>query len=543
MNLLLFIGIPIGYQNSRPMTHSFFFSRFASISLVFLTYCVCPHPAWAKLTLAAPFQDGAVLQRDKPVPIFGTSNPEEAITVTFADQKVTAKADASGKWVATLAPLSASAEPTEMTIAAGSESLVLQDILVGEVWICSGQSNMAFKVRDVVDAAAEMASADFPQIRQLLIAPKVADEPQTMAQAKWTPASPSTVGNFSAVAYFFAREIHKALGVPVGLVNASLGGTGVEAWMRAEALAADPNFPEVKKRWDEAVTSFPDRLKEFDIRRAQWAEAKKETEKQGGKFTRIPPRRPLGPGDKNQPSGLFNGMISPLIPYAVRGIIWYQGEHNALRHSEYASLFRGLIEQWRSDLGQGDIPFYFVQLPNFDHKIDESKTAWAFMRDAQTKALSLPETGMAIAIDIGDPSDIHPKNKQDVGKRLGILALAKVYNKGGLSSGPLFDKSHIEGDAIRVTFREAEGLEIRGTPESVFQIAAADGVFRPATARVEGETVIVSSSAVSNPEIVRYAWMNNPPVVLFNRLGLPAAPFQTKDLPPPQLNLESGEGD
>ncbi|OJV26498.1 MAG: hypothetical protein BGO12_09475 [Verrucomicrobia bacterium 61-8] len=501
--------------------------------------CLCASTAWAKLELGTPFQDGAVLQREKPVPIWGTADPGAEVKVDFAGQSVSTKAGPDGKWSVHLAALSASAAGSELTVSSAGKTRIVHDILVGEVWVCSGQSNMAFKVKNVVNAEAEMAAANFPQIRQLLVSQKVANEPQAGATAQWSSALPGTVGNFSATAFFFGRKLYQALGVPIGLINASVGGTGIEAWMSAEGLAADPSYPVIKQRWSEAVEAFPVRLEEFKEKRQKWAEAKAQAESAGKEFKRIPPRRPLGPGDKNQLSGLFNGMVHPLLPYAVRGIIWYQGEHNAFRHSEYASLFQGLIGQWRKDFGQGDIPFYFVQLPNLDHKLDQTKTAWAFLREAQSKALSVPQTGMAITIDVGNPNDVHPKNKQDVGKRLGLLALARTYAKGGVASGPLVDKATVEGNAIRVSFREAEGLEIRGNPESSFSVAGADGVFHPATARVTGNSVMVTSSSVSHPEVARYAWANNPAVVLFNGAGLPAAPFQTKEISAPMVGEEN----
>ncbi len=495
---------------------------------------------WAQLELGTPFQDGAVLQREKPVPIWGTADPGAEVKVDFAGQSVSAKAGPDGNWSVQLAALPASATGSELTVSSAGKSRIVHNVLVGEVWVCSGQSNMAFKVKNVVNAEAEMAAANFPQIRQLLVSPKIADEPQARVSAQWTSATPDTVGNFSATAFFFGRELYRALGVPIGLINASVGGTGIEAWMSAEGLAADSNYPAIKQRWTEAVEAFPVRFEEFKDKRQKWADAKAQAESEGKEFKRIPPRRPPGPGDKNQLSGLFNGMVHPLLPYAVRGIIWYQGEHNAFRHSEYASLLKGLIGQWRRDFGQGEIPFYFVQLPNLDHKIDQTKTAWAFLREAQSKALSLPQTGMAITIDVGDPNDVHPKNKQDVGKRLGLLALARTYAKGGLASGPLFDKATVEGSAIRVSFLEADGLEIRGNPESSFSVAGADGVFHPAAASVSGTSVLVTSRSVSHPEVARYAWANNPTVVLFNGAGLPAAPFQTKEISAPMVGGEAG---
>lgn len=515
------------------------FSPFRNLQHVFFFAIACiATTAWADLELGTPFQDGAVLQREKPVPVWGMAKPGAEVNVRFAGQSVSAKADGKGRWQASLADMPASSTGQELIVSSDGQSRTVRDVLVGEVWLCSGQSNMAFKVKDVVNAQAEMAAADFPQIRQLLVATSIADEPQATVKAVWTPATPQTVGNFSAAAYFFGRQLYKELDVPIGLLNVSLGGTGIEAWMSAETLAADPNFPVIKQRWDDAVKAFPARFEEFQKKREQWAAAKQQAENQGKPFARMAPRRPPGPGDKNQLSGLYNGMLHPLIPYAIRGVIWYQGEHNALRASEYASLLKGIIGQWRKDFAQGDIPVYFVQLPNFEHKLDPTKTAWAYLRDAQARALSLPNTGMAVTIDVGDPGNIHPKNKQDIGKRLGLLALARTYGKGGAASGPLFQKAEVQGNTIRVTFQEGGGLELRGNAESSFEVAGADHVFHPATARVEGDAVVISSPTVASPEVARYAWTNNPTAVLFNGAGLPAAPFQTVDIAAPV----SGDG-
>lgn len=499
--------------------------------------------ARAELSLGTPFSDRAVLQRDKPVPVWGTAKPGAGVKVVFGGQEISATSDAKGRWTATLSPMSASAEGAELKVTSGTETKTIRDVLVGEVWICTGQSNMAFKVKDVVNAEAEMAAAEYPQIRQLLVAPKIADEPQDKAAAQWKPALPQNMGDFSGTAYFFGRKLYQELGVPIGLINASLGGTGVEAWMSAEALTADANYPAVKSRWEEALKTFPARFEEFQKKRTEWLEARDQAQKEGRKFTQKPPRRPPGPGDKNQLSGLFNGMVHPLIPYAARGFIWYQGEHNAFRNTEYASLFQSLIKQWRRDFQQEDQPFYFVQLPNLNHKLDPTKAAWAYQRAAQASALSLPLTGMAITIDIGDPNDIHPRNKQDVGARLALLALARTYGKGGVASGPLFAGATVEGSSLRVSFQEAEGLQLKGSPDTAFELAGADGVFHPATPQIEGAAVLLSSPAVPHPEAARYAWTNNPSAVLFNGAGLPAAPFQTKDIPPPTLNETAGGED
>ncbi len=350
----------------------------------------------------------------------------------------------------------------------------------------------------------------------------------------WTSCSPGTVRNFTAAGYFFARELRKSLNVPVGIINTSFGGTPIESWMGPSALKSDPAFQVVYDRWSKTLAAFPAKEKVYEA--AKEAPPKPATAK--GKAR--PPRKPDGPGSRLMPSGLFNAMVQPLIPYAVRGILWYQGEANAARSVEYAKLFPAMITQWRRDFGQGDLPFYFVQLPNFERKIDRSGQQWAFQREAQAAALTLPQTGMAVTMDVGEAKNLHPADKQDVGKRLALIALAQVYGKGGEFTGPVFQFAKVAGGSVRASFTHSDGLALREAPTSGFEVAGKDRVFHSAVAKIDWNALVVTSSEVPKPVYVRYAWDNNPSVTLYNGAGLPALPFRTDDLPAPAVVQSRG---
>lgn len=480
----------------------------------------------ADVSLAPLFQDHVVLQRDKPVPVWGWAEAGEAVTITFAGQEVKTVADAAGRWRAVLAPLAASAEPAEL-VAAGRNRVVVRDVVVGEVWLCSGQSNMAWTVAASDRPQEEKAAARFPLIRHYKVPLRVADAAEERMKGEWQVASPETVGNFTGVGYFFARELHRKLGVPIGLVNSSYGGTPVEAWMSPGALASDPAFAVVAQRWSEALAKHPERAAAHREAMARWTADRDAAKAAGKPFDRRAPRPPQGPGHPDTPSGLYHAMIHPVLPYALRGALWYQGESNAGRASEYRALFSAMITQWREAFGQGDFPFYWVQLANF--KTDQPDSgAWPRLREAQTQTLALPATGQAVTIDIGDPDDIHPRNKQEVGRRLALIALTQTYGQTADHSGPVFVRADPEKGRLRVVFAHAvTGLIAREKPLSSFEVAGADGVYRPATAEIDGDTVLVRADDVPAPVAVRYAWSNSPEANLFNGAGLPAVPFRS----------------
>ncbi len=500
--------------------------------------------ARADISLAPVFTDHAVLQRDKPVPVWGRAKPGDTVTVGFHGQKVSAVADKEGRWTAILSPLEATLSGSDLVVSTlRKDFIALHDVVVGEVWLCSGQSNMEFSVNPaasdglrVQNSASEAAAARWPLIRQFTVTKRASAEPVDSAQGSWVPCAPETVGNFTAVGYFFARDIFRHLGIPVGIIKSAWGGTPVESWMSAPSLAADPTFAVSLERWKRSLADYPRAKPAFDSSLAEWkkgldaAHAAGASAEAAYKKNHLQPSVPhgSGPDDPWVPSGLFNGMISPVIPYALRGFLWYQGESNADHASEYHRLFAAMITDWRARFGQGDIPFYWVQLASFRYPRDATGMSWAYLREAQSQTLGLPSTGQAVTIDTGDPDDIHPKNKQEVGRRLALIARANVYGLAGDFSGPVFLSATPEGAAMRVRFRHADdALTAAGKPLQSFELAGADRRFHPASAAISGHSILVRSAEVPSPVAVRYAWSNAPEANLFNGAGLPAAPFRS----------------
>jgi sialate O-acetylesterase len=633
--------------------------------------------------LPALFSDHMLLQRDQPIPVWGWDAPGAAIVITLADHTATAVTDAEGRWSTTLPPMPAGG-PHTLTVA-GSTTCTVNDVLVGEVWLASGQSNMEWPLNQTDHADGDIPAADFPAIRLFTVQKAAVVDTPCDVQGVWTPCTPDTVEDFSAVAYYFGRQLHEQLGIPIGLINASWGGTMAEAWTSREALdgneqfrplvksyeAALPHYDEayaayqatikegeanyyptdagnrgyaegwadpatntadweemeVPRAWQQAGLNFSGVVwfrKEIDIP-AEWAgrplvlhlapcdksdityfnnaeiggmgreiaEAwctpreypvpaelvrsgrnviavridsyvyaggflgarrhmrlaladdpataiplagcwQYRVEQNYGILQPVTALQPLGPGNPQSPYSLYRGMIAPLAPYALRGVIWYQGESNAERAYAYRTLFPLMIADWRNAWGC-DFPFYFVQLANYMQTLNlPSESTWAELREAQAMALALPNTGMAVIIDIGEAEDIHPRNKRDVGLRLARLALKRTYNRAEIvDSGPCYRAHAVEGNTIRVQFNGADGgLHTRDGGAIVgFALAGADRKFVWAQARIEGDTVIVWNEAVPRPIAVRYAWADNPVCNLTNGAGLPAAPFRTDDWP------------
>ena len=630
------------------------------------------------MKLAALFCNHAVLQRDLPLPVWGWAAPGEKITVTLAGNSAAAVTDADGAWRVSLPALPAGG-PHTMTVA-GSETITLTDLLVGDVWVCSGQSNMQMTVLGTENDEQEIAAADYPAIRLFTVPNVPAMAPKADIVAEWKVCSPKTVSGFSAVGYFFGRELTTTLNVPVGLINTSWGGTVAEAWTSRGMLAAHPEtrdflsvldgidpdtekllkeFEEIMQDWDAANrrvnppdAGFPqgfadpatdtadwaimdlpaywqarglqlngvvwfrkeidvpaawagkdltlsvgavdkadttyfnnvkvggvtleDREDSFNVRRIYtvpgtlvkagrnvvavrafshvWAggvvgkrdefylcpvgqdaaaialagDWQYKVEVSFGDYQK-PPAAPLGPGNPNTPTVLFNGMIYPLIPYGIKGAIWYQGESNVGRAEQYKTLFPAMITDWRAGWAQGDFPFYYVQLANFQGGTDAGfDSGWAELREAQAAALDLPNSGEAVIIDIGESTDIHPRNKKDVGKRLAFNALAKDFGQAVEYAGPTYRSAVAEGGALRVYFNHADGgLVSKSSPLPSFVIAGPDRQFYPANAVIDGETVVVSSPQVATPIAVRYGWADDPVCTLYNQAGLPASPFRT----------------
>ncbi len=660
-----------------------------SLALTGIVICFFAAYASAEIKLPPLFADHMVIQRDLQTPIWGTAAPNEKITIEIARQTVSTTADGAGKWTAKLPALKLS-EATTVTITGSDDKpITLKDVLIGDVWICSGQSNMEFAVKTSINGEKEIKDANHPNIRLFNFPKTVAMDPSKEVKGEWKVCTPEAVAGFSAVGYFFGRDVQKLENVPVGLIANSWGGMPAEAFTSKETLEADPDLKplidareqarpgaEEKKAayqkalaaWQEkyfvkdpgnhaaekgwAKSDFDDSAwKEMDeprkweskglkidgavwFRKAvdipadwegkplvvslglvddfdttyfngekiggigaenvwAWAIPRKYTvaadkvkagraiiatrlfdrQAEGG-FNPAPmemyvevkegkppqrislagswkyevefsqpqpdkidpaPQAPFAPDAPNAASNLFNGMVNPIIPYGIKGAIWYQGESNAGRAEQYRKLFPAMIEDWRKHWGQGDFPFLFVQLANFGgwkpRPEQPTESGWAELREAQTLTLAKSRnTGMAVTIDIGESADIHPRNKQDVGKRLALAAEKVVYGKNDVEfSGPMYDSMKIDGDKIRIKFTHADGLRAKSGEPRGFQIAGEDKKWHWAKAKIEGDEAIVSAKEVEKPVAVRYGWADDPEVTLFNAAGLPASPFRTDD--------------
>jgi len=493
----------------------------------------CAGAVVADVRLPAVIGDNMVLQRGEKVTIWGWADPGEEVTVgvSWSQMKWAVTAGEKGEWSFRMnSPKTGG--PYKMTVN-GKNKIEIDNVMSGEVWVCSGQSNMAMSVQSSNNREEEIAAADYPNIRLFTVARKVAEKPLQDCQGSWSQCSPETVPGFSAAGYFFGRKLHQELNVPIGLIHTSWGGTPAEAWTRIEFLKADSDFEPILTRQADVVARYPKAYKEYERKVEEWKKAAEKAKADGGQPPRRP-RAPRGPDHPHSPAGLYNAMIAPLIPYGIQGAIWYQGESNAGRAYQYRKLFPTMITNWRKDWRQGNFPFLFVQLANFmATKPEPGESAWAELREAQTMTLSLPNAGMATIIDIGEAKDIHPKNKQDVGKRLALWALAETYGKDIVYSGPLYKSMKTEGGRIRLSFDHVGGgLVTRGDGElRGFAVAGADRKFVWADAEIDGNTVVVGSGKVAKPVAVRYGWADNPVCNLYNNEGLPAGPFRTDGWP------------
>ena len=635
---------------------------FLTSLLLSLLLASCAEPDATNIATHQLFTDHAVLQRGISLPVWGTASPGGTLEVTLSGNTQATKADSSGNWKVEFPEMEAGG-PYELRIEGGDTSIVLQDILIGDVWLASGQSNMEWPLSAQVDNfEQEIAEADYPEIRLFSVKRNTSYEPlQDLEEGSWQPTTPETIGSFSAVAYFFGREIQQEIGVPIGLIKSAWGGTPAEAWASEAALMDMQEFEEELQQIEQQLQTDPSQTDVAlrNVRDSLLMEAAKQLENDampelntsGWSDMEIPtnwesvgltgfdgivwfqkqvdiPEASAGKGltlhlgqiddaditwfngqkigqtntssnyrayevpaaavqagtntitirvqDNGgdgglrgpaeemyleqegekmdidltgnwqyeaseelpevdrfpvEPAILYNAMINPLIPYKIRGVIWYQGESNASRAEQYRTLFPLMIEDWRDQWGEGAFPFLFVQLANFITG-PPGNAYWAELREAQTMALDLDNTGMAVTIDIGDSLDIHPRNKQDVGKRLALAALKVAYGQDNAWSGPLYESMRTQGDSVIVTFKEVDkGLMVVGNEElSGFTIAGEDQQFYPATARIISENeVSVKSRQVESPVSVRYGWTNNPKTNLYNEAFLPASPFRTDE--------------
>ena len=505
--------------------------------------------AAADLRVAAVFDDHMVLQQQMPVPVWGWADPGQSVTVSFARSEVQAVADEAGRWRVNLSAMPASAEPQDLTVVSGGRKLVCRDVLVGEVWLAAGQSNMDWPVSECLNAEAEIASADHPRIRYLKIPHRIAGVPlddldfssasaeTTTAPAapKWRVCSPATVGSFDGVGYFFARFLHRELDVPVGVINVAWGGTHINGFIPLAGYEAEPGLSNELNWFRETKAEYGRARDQYIAAMDRWLTEAKSNRAAGRP---VPDPLPLAwPADpiaanRHMPTALYNAMIHPLVPAARRGAIWYQGEMNLIDGLFYFVRMKGLIAGLRAVWNQPDMPFYYVQLaPGADSTPWRLPLIW----EAQARVMTeVPHTGMAATMDIGDLDSVHPRNKQDVGRRLGLWALARTYGRENLvCCGPIYDSMTIEGDRIRLRFRHTgSGLASRdGQPLSWFTIAGPDNSFVSAQAEIDGHTVIVRHKDIANPTAVRFAWHTQAQPNLINKEGLPAIPFRT-DSPP-----------
>ena len=475
----------------------------------------------AEVKLPSLYADHMVLQRDLPVTVRGSADAEETVSVTFRGETRKSIPDKFGRWEVVLPP-GAAGGPFAMKIQ-GNSTIRLSDVLVGDVWVASGQSNMEFYTRGVVNAAEEIKVAIQPQIRLFHV--KVATSPfplDDVAAQTWVACSPETVADFSAVAYFFGKDVQVDQNVPIGLIDSTYGGTSAEAWTSTRAISADASLMPVFASWAKAMDNesrlIPE--KEHEARETALAQL------QGKPAPSFPTHYDMV--SRLTPGVLYNAMIAPLTHFPIRGVIWYQGENNASVEQApiYAHLFQTLIRDWRRSWGEGDFPFLFVQLANLK---TNSGDGWPELREAQMQTLGLKNTAMAVTIDIGDPNDVHFKNKQDVGHRLALAARAIAYGEPIEYSGPLFRMQSREEHALRIWFDHSAGLVAKGGLLAGFEIAGADMKFLPADARIDGQSVVVSNQEIAEPVVIRYSWKDNPNGNLYNQAGLPASPFRSRE--------------
>ena len=481
----------------------------------------------ADVKLHGLFSDNMVLQLGARAPVWGWADEGEKVTVSYRGSRVSTTAR-NGKWMVKLPGLKAGSPDT--LVVEGKNRIELKNVVVGEVWICSGQSNMEWPLSRSYESGKDIAAAANPNLRLFTVPKLKANEPVNDVKARWEEANPETVGNFSAVAYYFGRDLQKARGVPVGLIHTSWGGSPAEVWIREALLAANPGY----KR--DILDPYPAQAKRFQEELAKWEKEVEALKKEGKQPAR---GRPWA---NWKPAELYNGMIAPLIPYAIKGAIWYQGESNAGRAHQYRTLFADMIRNWRDDWGQGDFSFLEVQLAPWDKgkkRSPEEITAlpgesdWAELREAQWLATKvLPKVGMAVITDVGDKDDIHPTKKEPVGARLALAARSIAYGEKIIASGPRFKSLKVKGDKAILTFDSVGGgLEARGGRLRGFAICGEDRKFVWANAGIDNGKVVVSSPQVPRPVAVRYGWADYPVVNLFNQEGLPASPFRTDDFP------------
>lgn len=555
-----------------------------SRALQFLFAFAILSSARANVTMPSIFGDHMVLQKEMKIPVWGWANPGEDVTVTFAGQRAATTADDQGNWRVDLDKTPANASPQTLTVT-GRNTIAFHDVLIGDVWLAAGQSNMEMGLSEVHNAAQVLPTVNDPMLRFFNVETSdTAIEPRKNVPGTWRIATLDNANRFSGAAYFFIHEIRKDRNIPIGLLRTGHGGTGAQTWLSVEAIknnvTADPEFQSWLDTHAQLLKDYPARLAvytplrlqfqkdhdqwrknvfespEFTAQRAAWEVAAQKAREEDKNLPPRPvppvpePKEPDRPeGDRNKLANVYNAKLFPMIPYAIKGAIWYQGESNSNNAKQYRVLFPLMIKDWREKWGEGDFPFIYVQLPNLgtlptdpDQKLEKWVGDFVGVREAQAMTLALPNTGMAVAIDLGDPRNVHPKDKMDVGYRLSLVARKVAYGEDIVYTGPTFESMKVEGNKVRITFDNVgTGLVIGTAPWTpsgkipplatelrCFTIAGADKKWAWAKATIEGnDQVVVSSDTVPNPVAVRYDWFNSPNGNLYNREKLPAAPFRT----------------
>ncbi|MCB1086564.1 MAG: sialate O-acetylesterase [Verrucomicrobiae bacterium] len=518
-------------------------TRFAPLPLLaaIALAAFLPRLASAEFLIHPLFTDHCVLQQELPVPVWGWGDPDQKVTVEFGGQKKETNVEGNGAWLVLLDPLTASDQPASLTASSQGKTITVSDLLIGEVWVCSGQSNMAMTVSRSSDAESARTAATegkLKSVRLFKVPVAGADERSDTVKSAWQPCSPATVDSFSAAGFYFGQALNVARKVPVGLIQSANGGTNAFSWINSDTFQNDPVAAPTREVWEQAVATFPQATERYENAREAWNEKVKAAKAAGKPAPEgRAPQPPLGPGHVKRPAGHYNAMIAPLQPYAIRGALWYQGEANSRPPfaPQYRDLMLALVEDWRADwaaalpeVPRRDFPFYLVQLPNFGGGHPQG---WPVIREQMLKFWQDGKnTGMVVSIDVGDPKDIHPTNKKPVGERLARFTRAKTYGEDIVAGGPIFDSISIDGGKAILKFQSVGGglVSTDNQPLRHFTIAGSDTVFVAAQAEIFGDTIVVSSPEISAPRAVRYAWSNDPENVNFaNRDGLPASPFRT----------------